>query len=75
MNLAAAELERTTPRDRYADYCLWDYQPIAPPAGKLRSANLLWRAIEAAGGACEIVVRVVKTAKPASPKTAAAKTT
>jgi hypothetical protein len=50
MNLAARELERTTPHDRYADYCLWDYQPIAPPAGKLRSSNLLWRAIEAAGG-------------------------
>jgi len=55
MNLAAAELERTTPRDRYADYCLWDYQPIAPPAGKLRSANLLWRAIEAAGGGPHLV--------------------
>jgi hypothetical protein len=50
MNFAAMDLERTTPRDRYADYCLWDYPPVAPPAGKLRSANLLWRAIEAAGG-------------------------
>jgi len=50
VNLAAAELERATPRDRYADYCLWDYRPIAPPIGKLRSANLLWRAVEAAGG-------------------------
>ncbi len=50
MNLTAAELERTTPSDRYADFCLWDYRPVAPPAGKLRSANLLWRAIEAAGG-------------------------
>jgi hypothetical protein len=55
MNLAAIELERTTPHDRYADYCLWDYQPIAPPAGKLRSSNLLWRAIEAAGGGPHLV--------------------
>jgi hypothetical protein len=51
MKFAAMELERTTPRDRYADYCLWDYPPVASPAGKLRSASLLWRAIEAAGGA------------------------
>lgn len=51
MNAESAALERTTPRDRYADYCLWDYPPVASPEGKLRSANLLWRAIEAAGGA------------------------
>ena len=42
--------ERTAPNDRYADYCLWDYRPVAPTAGKLRSSNLLWRAIECAGG-------------------------
>jgi hypothetical protein len=44
------ELERTAPGDRYRDYCLWDYEPPAPTAGKLRCANLLWRAIDAAGG-------------------------
>ena len=44
-----AGLERTSPQDRYADYCLWDYPPPAPPAGKLRCANLLWRAIDASG--------------------------
>ena len=44
-----AGLERTRPQDRYADYCLWDYPTPAPPAGKLRCANLLWRAIEASG--------------------------
>src|SRR6202044_3772457 len=43
-------LERTSPRDRYADYCLWDYEPVAPTTGKLRCANLLWRAIDAGGG-------------------------
>jgi hypothetical protein len=42
-------LERTGPHDRYADYCLWDYPPPAPPSGKLRCANLLWRAIDASG--------------------------
>ena len=43
------DLERSAPGDRYADYCLWDYPPVAPPAGKLRCANLLWRALAAAG--------------------------
>lgn len=50
MNLASLELERAQPGDRYADYCLWDYQPIAPTRGKLRSACLLWKAIDCAGG-------------------------
>jgi hypothetical protein len=44
-----AGLERTSSQDRYADYCLWDYPPPTPPAGKLRCANLLWRAIDASG--------------------------
>jgi hypothetical protein len=51
---AAEDLERTSPRDRYADYCLWDYEPVAPTAGKLRCASLLWRAIDAAGGSPEL---------------------
>jgi hypothetical protein len=50
VGLATAALERTTPRDRYRDYCLWDYEPVAATGGKLRCANLLWRAIDAAGG-------------------------
>jgi hypothetical protein len=39
--------ERASPHDRYADYCLWDYEPLTPTAGKLRCANLLWGAIDA----------------------------
>ena len=54
MPVDAHDLERATPHDRYADYCLWDYQPVAPPAGKLRCANLLWRAIDAAGGGAHL---------------------
>jgi hypothetical protein len=42
-------LERSAAGDRYADYCLWDYPPVAPTQGKLRCANLLWRALAAAG--------------------------
>jgi hypothetical protein len=43
-----AILERATEGDRYADYCLWDYPPVASPRGKLRCANLLWYALAAA---------------------------
>ena len=50
----AARLEPSGPHDRYADYCLWDYPPVTPPAGKLRCANLLWRAIEATGGGANL---------------------
>ena len=42
-------LERSAAGDRYADYCLWDYPPVTPTQGKLRCANLLWRALDAAG--------------------------
>jgi hypothetical protein len=49
MTLLDASLERSAAADRYADYCLWDYPPVAPTQGKLRCANLLWRALEAAG--------------------------
>lgn len=49
MNVAVMDLERASASDRFADYCLWDYEPPAPSAGKLRCANLLWRAIDAAG--------------------------
>jgi hypothetical protein len=42
-------LERVTADDRFADYCLWDYEPLTPPAGKLRSASLLWQGLAATG--------------------------
>lgn len=34
--------------DAYRDYCLWDYEPVAPTAGKLRSSTLLWQSFAAA---------------------------
>ncbi len=51
MNAHGLALERVGANDRFADYCLWDYPPLTPPLGKLRSSNLLWRSFEAAGGA------------------------
>jgi len=35
------ELRRTSPTDRYFDYCLQPYRPRRPPEGKLRADNLL----------------------------------
>jgi hypothetical protein len=52
---AAKSLERSAPGDRYADYCLWDYPPLTRPEGKLRSSNLLWQAIETAGGGPNLI--------------------
>ncbi|MCJ2038376.1 hypothetical protein MKK55_05305 [Methylobacterium sp. J-059] len=45
----AADLEFAAPGDPARDYCLWDYRPPAPAAGKLRSASLLWHAFRTAG--------------------------
>jgi hypothetical protein len=47
-------LEHAGPNDRYADYCLWDYQPVASPVNKLRCANLLWRSIDSAGNGAQL---------------------
>jgi hypothetical protein len=40
-------LEWTAPSDKYRDYCLWDYAPVAPTEGKLRQASLLWHSFAA----------------------------
>jgi hypothetical protein len=38
--------EYTTDSDRYYDYCLYEYKPVAAPEGKLRSASLLYRTFD-----------------------------
>lgn len=48
-------LERVAPGDRFADYCLWDYEPVTDPSGKLRSAALLWQALAMTGASGRIV--------------------
>lgn len=45
----AFPLLESTPDDRYFDYCLQPYQPRRPPAGRLRSENLLWHSLQVAG--------------------------
>ncbi|WP_295882599.1 hypothetical protein [uncultured Thiohalocapsa sp.] len=49
MTLTPSWLEPSAPGDRYTDFCLWDYPPAAPTAGKLRSVNLLYASFAAAG--------------------------
>lgn len=43
------DLEFARADDPSRDYCLWDYAPPRPGAGKLRSASLLWQSFRAAG--------------------------
>ncbi len=40
-------LEIAKAGEPHFDFCLWEYAPPAPSAGKLRSVNLLWRSFEA----------------------------
>lgn len=40
-------LEWAGPNDRYRDYCLWDYEPLVPTAGKLKQSSVLWNAFDA----------------------------
>lgn len=39
----------TGPCDRYFDYCLQPYAPVADPRGKLRGESLLWQSLAIAG--------------------------
>ena len=47
--LAEAPLELCTASDRFHDYVLGAYEPLAPPEGKLRSVNLLVESFALAG--------------------------
>ena len=39
----------STAGDRFFDYCLEIYEPLADPAGRLRGESLLWHSLEVAG--------------------------
>lgn len=41
--------EFTAATDRFYNYCLWEYEPPASPAGKFRAANLLYHSFDHAG--------------------------
>ena len=52
------DVEYSQPGDRYYDYCLWEYDPLADTSGKLRSINLLRHSFALAGDA-EPLERIV----------------
>jgi hypothetical protein len=41
--------EYATGNDRYFNYCLWPYQPVAPTDDKFRGINVLYQSFEFAG--------------------------
>lgn len=45
------KLETTIPDEEFHDFCLWPYEPMTPPAGKLRPINVLMNAIVTQPGA------------------------
>jgi len=49
MNETRYTLEHTNARDVFYDFCLWEYEPLTRPEGKLSSANLLFHSFETAG--------------------------
>lgn len=55
-------LEWVREGDAFRDYCLWDYEPVAPAAGKLRSATLLWQSLAAASAPARLaaIVRALR---------------
>jgi hypothetical protein len=46
---AGARFEYATETDPHFNYCLWNYHPVAPVAGKFRAVNLLYHSFELAG--------------------------
>jgi hypothetical protein len=49
MREAKGRLEYATAEDVFFDFCLWEYRPVVPFEGKLRSASLLFHSFELAG--------------------------
>jgi hypothetical protein len=47
--MLSGRLERMTDREEFADFCLWEYLPLAPFQGKFRSVNLLYQTFDLAG--------------------------
>lgn len=48
-------LEYTSAGDTFADFCLWEYVPIAPYESKLRPASLLFHTFDVAGAGGRLV--------------------
>jgi hypothetical protein len=48
-NLDEDDFEYTTAQDKYFNYCLWPYTPVAPVENKFRPVNLLFHSFKIAG--------------------------
>ncbi|HIK07652.1 MAG TPA: hypothetical protein IGS40_23685 [Trichormus sp. M33_DOE_039] len=48
-NIDEADFEYTTTHDKYFNYCLWPYTPVAPVENKFRAVNLLFNSFKIAG--------------------------
>ncbi len=64
LGLTPKRMEWTEPADRYRNYCLWPYDPPAPPEGKYRPVTLLHQSFELAGLG-EIGGRLIDTLRTA----------
>jgi len=58
------KFEYSTEREIFYNYCLWNYEPLAPVCGKLRASNLLFRSfeLEDAGDRAHLLVQKLREA-------------
>jgi len=59
MTNSANRLEFTAAEDIFYNYCLWEYRPVLPPAGKFRPVNMLYHSFDV-GQAHENAFRIVQ---------------
>ena len=59
MTNSANRMEYNLAEDRFFNYCLWEYRPLAPPFGKFKAANLLYHSFDV-GCAHENAFRIVQ---------------
>jgi hypothetical protein len=57
-------MEFTSAGDSFFNYCLWEYSPLTPPAGKLRAASLLYHSF-AVGRTSDNAFRLVQLVRGA----------
>lgn len=64
MTVSAHKIELATADDSFFNYCLWQYQPRTPPAGKFKAASLLYHSFEV-GQVHENAFRIVQLIRDA----------
>lgn len=59
MTVSAPKIEVAAADDRFFNYCLWEYMPLASPSGKFRASTLLYHSFEV-GQAHKNAFRIVQ---------------